>query len=99
MQCSQDELATRVTAELAQLFPHWPHAESVQVIREKRACFLSHVDVDRLRPGCDTADADIKLCADYVYIEANQHPGLPATLEGAVRSGVKCAQRFIEDRP
>jgi squalene-associated FAD-dependent desaturase len=99
MQATQDELAATVSHELGRLFPHWPQPESVQVIREKRACFLSHVDIDRLRPGMATADPAIRLCGDYVYIENATQPGLPATLEGAVRSGVKCAQRFIEDRP
>jgi squalene-associated FAD-dependent desaturase len=98
MSLSNDELINKIRSELAELFPDWPMPLTSQVIREKRAGFRCHIDVDKHRPGIRTAINSIKLCGDYVYIEDNLQPGLPATLEGAVRSGVKCAQLILQDR-
>jgi len=97
MSWSNDELANKIASELAQLFPDWPVPVSTQVIREKRAGFSCTTNIDNLRPSIRTALANIKLCGDYVYIEDNSLPGLPATLEAAVRSGVKCAQQTLQD--
>jgi hydroxysqualene dehydroxylase len=97
MSLSNDDLVNNVKSELAQLFPNWPEPVNTRVIREKRAGFSCRVDVDSIRPSIRTDVDHIKLCGDYVYIENNLLPGLPATLEGAVRSGVKCAQQTLED--
>lgn len=97
MSLSNDDLINNVKSELAQLFPDWPAPVHTQLIREKRAGFSCHINVDSIRPSIRTDIKHIKLCGDYVYIENNLQPGLPATLEGAVRSGVKCAQQTLED--
>jgi hydroxysqualene dehydroxylase len=97
MSLSNDDLINNVKSELAQLFPDWPEPVHTQLIREKRAGFSCHINVDSIRPCIRTDVKHIKLCGDYVYIENNLQPGLPATLEGAVRSGVKCAQQTLED--
>ncbi|MBI3187019.1 MAG: FAD-dependent oxidoreductase, partial [Gammaproteobacteria bacterium] len=94
---SNDELTSIIQSELATLFPDWPEPVSRHVIREKRAGFSCLVNIDNLRPPGRTAFNNMKLCGDYVYIENNCQAGLPATLEGAVRSGVKCAQQTLED--
>ncbi|VAW61145.1 hypothetical protein MNBD_GAMMA08-274, partial [hydrothermal vent metagenome] len=47
------------------------------------------------RPGIRTNLSNLNLCGDYVYIEEKNAPGLPSTLEGALRCGVKCAQYLI----
>jgi len=94
---SNDELVTKITTELAQLFPAWPAPLHTQVIRDKRAAFRCHTHVDDIRPTINTADKSIKLCGDYVYIEDNLDAGLPATLEGAVRAGVKSAQLTLQE--
>ena len=91
-------LGQHISRELASLFPHWPEAESIQVIREKRATLQCHVGVDGLRPGPDTPIPNLYLCGDYVLYE-NNRPSLPSTLEAAVESGVKCAQRIIQETP
>ncbi|MDH5767160.1 MAG: FAD-dependent oxidoreductase, partial [Gammaproteobacteria bacterium] len=98
MALEQDQLATTIAGELASLFPDWPAADHVQVIREKRATLRCVVNIDRDRPGIQTAIPNLRLCGDYVYIEDNQQPGLPSTLEGAMRSGVKCALQLIQDK-
>ncbi|VAX08600.1 Squalene/phytoene desaturase HopC [hydrothermal vent metagenome] len=83
---TKDALAKRITTELAQLFPHWPDSLSQFVIREKRATFSSSVGINALRPDNQTTVRGLWLAGDYT------NNGYPATLEGAVRSGVQCAK-------
>lgn len=97
MELSNQDLAKLVSSELQDLFPHWPKATSSNVIREKRACFRCTTDIDKNRPGIATAIKNLTLCGDYVYFEENNAAGLPSTLEGSMRSGVKCAQKFIQE--
>lgn len=96
MALSNDQLGARVAGELQQLFG-WPAAQRVQVIREKRGAFSCRCEVDEHRPGTQTPLGNLLLCGDYVYIEENNQPGLPSTLEGALRSGVKCAALLIKE--
>ncbi len=72
-----------------------PELIDSKLITEKRATFQCHPNVDNNRPGIRTNLSNLNLCGDYVYIEENNAPGLPSTLEGALRSGVKCAQYLI----
>ncbi len=85
LQLSNDELIRRIARELASLFPKWPSHQKAFVIREKRATFASRVDINRIRPGNRSAVAGLWLAGDYT------DTGYPATLEGAVRSGLQCA--------
>jgi squalene-associated FAD-dependent desaturase len=85
----RDALAARVTAEVAAHFPDFPPPEAQLVVREKRATFRCSVGIDALRPGAPTAITGCWLAGDYT------DTGYPATLEGAVRSGVQCA-RFVD---
>ncbi|MFW2374652.1 MAG: hydroxysqualene dehydroxylase HpnE [Gammaproteobacteria bacterium] len=96
MTMDNTHLAETISHELARLFPHWPKAEANWVIREKRACFSCHPDVDKNRPGIKTAIENLSLCGDYVNIEPTSQAGLPSTLEAALRSGVECARRLIQ---
>ncbi len=82
---SKEQLGARIAAELAQLFPHWPATRAQFVIREKRATFSSRVNINHLRPENRTSVKGLWLAGDYT------NNGYPATLEGAVRSGVQCA--------
>ncbi len=88
-------LAASVAAEIAQLFPHWPKPNDIQIIREKRATLGCHVDVDKIRPTTQTSIKSLSLCGDYVLFEDKNSPGLPSTLEAATHSGVKCAQLLL----
>lgn len=81
---AQDELAQKVSAELREEFgiadaPLW-----VKVIAEKRATFCCLPDLQR--PPQQTALPHLFLAGDY---SAGDYP---ATLEGAVISGVRCAE-------
>ena len=82
----QDAQADAVVRQLAQRFPHWPPALASQLICEKRATFACTPDL--VRPGHATGLPGVWLAGDYT---AGPYP---ATLEGAVRSGVECARRI-----
>ena len=92
----QQELTDRVISELSRVLESLPTLADSKLIIEKRATIQCHPGVDRLRPSIETPLSNLKLCGDYVYIEENNQPGLPSTLEGALRSGVKCAQTIIQ---
>jgi squalene-associated FAD-dependent desaturase len=91
-QMTTEALTRRVAAELANSFPYWPAHRHSLVIREKRATFSSCVGIDQLRPANRTPLPGLWLAGDYT---ANE---LPATLEGAVRSGITCAQGILGER-
>lgn len=92
MLLSKEALIERALGELRCLFPHWPAPLSGAVIREKRATYLCEAGIHRLRPGPATALPRLWLAGDYT------DTGYPATLEGAVRSGVACAQALMQHR-
>jgi len=92
------ELVQTIYAELSNAIKNLPALHASQVITEKRAALQCHPDIDQHRPGTQTNLSNLKLCGDYVYIEKNNAPGLPSTLEGALRSGVECAQLLISSQ-
>ena len=96
LQISQEQLLEQVSNELKQTLGPLPQLIDSKLIIEKRATFQCHPDVDQHRPGITTKLSNLNLCGDYVYIEENNQPGLPSTLEGALRSGVKCAQTVVK---
>ena len=86
MALDREALADTVTAEVAKLFPTWPVPEERLVIREKRATFASVSGVEPLRPATVTPMRGCWLAGDWTAT------GLPATLEGAISSGVQSAR-------
>lgn len=91
MDLSNEELTQRVRDEVARCYPTWPAAYNTMVIREKRATFACRVGINALRPANATAVRGLWLAGDYTAT------GYPATLEGAVRSGVNCARQILTD--
>lgn len=89
MAIDNEQLAARISSELAGFFPHWPAPRAVSVIREKRATFISAIGIDEIRPGVDTGLANCRIAGDFVAT------GYPATLEGAVRSGLAAARSLL----
>jgi hydroxysqualene dehydroxylase len=80
---TQDALALRVAQELQAAFPHLAKPLWHKVIAEKRATFSCKVNLPR--PAHVTPYPRLYLAGDYTFAD------YPATIEGAVRSGVACA--------
>ncbi len=86
-----DELAQTVIAEITQHFPHLGTPLWHKVITEKRATFSCRPDMQR--PRNSTPLKNFYLAGDYTESD------YPGTLEGAVRSGVQCAQLIFDAAP
>jgi len=87
----REQLARTIWAEVAQAatlpaapLPPW------QIVRERRATFAATVEQDRRRPGAGTAWRNLLLAGDWT------DTGLPATIEGAIRSGNRAAELVSE---
>ena len=85
---SNDELAQQVHDEIAAAFPPLEPPLWTRVIEEKRATFAARPNVER--PDQCTPIPGLFLAGDYTRGE------YPATLEAAVRSGLRCAQLASE---
>jgi len=85
---SQQSLVDAVLKEIQLKFPHLPSPIWQRVINEKRAAFNCTAEVQRQRPTAKTKLSNLWLTGDYLQT------GLPATLEGALLSGVKTAENI-----
>lgn len=85
-------LAQTVHNEIAVLFVSKPTLVKSFVLREKRATFSCVVNVNDIRPTNKTNIQGIYLAGDYT------DTGYPATLEGAVRSGISASNLIKEKR-
>jgi hydroxysqualene dehydroxylase len=85
LELSREELAQRIWREVAQVaglpgeLPPW------QIVRERRATFAATPQENARRPGARTAFSNLFLAGDWT------DTGLPATIEGAIRSGNRAA--------
>jgi squalene-associated FAD-dependent desaturase len=84
---AHDQLANAVHGELAQLLPNLPAPLQHGVIVDKRATFACVPNL--ARPATATADPTLWLAGDYIAGD------YPATLEGAVRSGIAAAREIL----
>jgi len=64
-----------------------------QIVRERRATFEATPEQNALRPGAETALKNLFLAGDWT------DTGLPATIEGSVRSGDRAADLVLARRP
>ncbi|VAW57203.1 Phytoene desaturase, pro-zeta-carotene producing [hydrothermal vent metagenome] len=94
-QIPEAQLVETIYTELSTIIPNLSPLLTSKLITDKRATFQCHPNIDSLRPCTETMVSNLKLCGDYVYIEEKKQAGLPSTLEGALHSGVKCAQSII----
>jgi squalene-associated FAD-dependent desaturase len=82
----REELAKTIWTEVAAVtglpdaLPPW------QIVRERRATFAATPAQDAKRPGAETAWRNLALAGDWT------NTGLPATIEGAIRSGNRAAE-------
>jgi zeta-carotene desaturase len=88
---SKEDLAGTAVRELKALFPAARDAklEHSLVIKERFATFSPTCDAESLRPTCATPLEGLFLAGDWTAT------GLPATIEGAVRSGYAAAKEII----
>jgi zeta-carotene desaturase len=82
------DLVAAAAAALARCFPAMASAkvQRALVLREPLATFASSPELERLRPEPDTPIPGLFLAGDWT------NTGLPATIEGAVRSGLRAAR-------
>jgi squalene-associated FAD-dependent desaturase len=86
---SRDDLVEQCLGLIRALIGPLPALLDSTVITEKRATFACVPG--QYRPGNRTALPGLFLAGDYTEAD------YPATLEGAVRSGVKCARHLLEN--
>jgi squalene-associated FAD-dependent desaturase len=87
LETPREELAKTIWREVASVaqisdrdaLPPW------QIVRERRATFAALPAQERLRPGARTTWRNLWLAGDWTAT------GLPATIEGAIRSGERAA--------
>ena len=85
-----DDLARIALEDLRSVFgADMGHAVHAVVIREKRGTFSCTPEVERIRPGPDTPIANLFIAGDWT------DTGYPATIEGAIMSGLRCADRIL----
>jgi squalene-associated FAD-dependent desaturase len=73
----------RAALELSGRMPPW------RVVKERRATFAATAEQEMLRPGTRTDAVNLVLAGDWTGT------GLPATIEGAIRSGRTAAEALL----
>jgi squalene-associated FAD-dependent desaturase len=76
-----DEIAARIWPDVRAVLTLPPAMPPVRVVKERRATFAATAAQDARRPGARTALHNLVLAGDWTAT------GLPATIEGAIRSG------------
>jgi uncharacterized protein with NAD-binding domain and iron-sulfur cluster len=91
---SREELRDRYVPALRELLPRARDArvERFEVVREHNATFRSAPGTGRLRPGTRTRVEGLALAGAWTAT------GWPATMEGAVRSGLAAAREALRVR-
>ncbi len=84
-----DEIATRVWADVAIAYGVPGPMPPVRVVKEKRATFAATAEQEARRPASRTHLQNLMLAGDWTAT------GLPATIEGAIRSGRNAAQHLL----
>jgi hydroxysqualene dehydroxylase len=88
----REMLAAEIWREVAALSGLGPELPPWQIVKEKRATFAATPMQDAKRPSARTRWTNVVLAGDWTQT------GLPATIEGAVRSGYKAASIIAERR-
>lgn len=86
-----EQLAAKIHSEIAGIVPGLPPPAWSRVITEQRATFACTPNLQR--PQTATALTGLWLAGDYVASD------YPATIEGAVRSGVRAAASALDQTP
>lgn len=85
---AEAEILDRVQADLATCFPHSRAARRVwgKAVKEKRATFAATPEFEKCRPNAGLLSDGVVLAGDFTNTQ------WPATMEGAVRSGLEAAK-------
>ena len=89
LETPREELATQIWLDVARIagiagpMPPW------QIVRERRATFAALPSQEASRPAARTAWNNLVLAGDWT------DTGLPATIEGAIRSGARAADLLM----
>jgi hydroxysqualene dehydroxylase len=90
LETSREELARVIWREVAQVAGLAPELPPWQIVRERRATFAATPEENARRPGTRTAFANLYLAGDWT------DTGLPATIEGAIRSANRAADFVLQ---
>ena len=82
----REDLARRIWAEVCETLAITAPLPAWQIVKEKRATFAATPAQDAKRPFAATRWRNLFLAGDWTQT------GLPATIEGALRSGVTAAK-------
>ncbi|ACB96716.1 hydroxysqualene dehydroxylase HpnE [Beijerinckia indica] len=85
----REVLAAKIWAEVAKVTQIAAPLPAWQILKEKRATFAATPEENARRPGARTAFANLVLAGDWTAT------GLPATIEGAIRSGNFAARALL----
>lgn len=88
----REALAGRFWADIQQAYGFSAPLPPWQIVKEKRATFAATPAQDALRPGARTVLRNLFLAGDWTQT------GLPATMEGAIRSGETAARLIVQGR-
>ena len=89
---SSDALADLLWAEIAPVLGHRPRpAPPCRIIKERRATIAQTPSEIARRPATRTALGNLLLAGDWI------DTGLPATIEGSIRSGFRSAQLVLDE--
>lgn len=85
----REQLAAKIWSDVAQAIQIARPLPAWQIIKEKRATFAATAENEALRPQTQTEFANLLLAGDWTAT------GLPATIEGAIRSGFIAADTVV----
>ncbi len=87
---STEEIAALLWSDVAAALGYWQNGmPPARIVKEKRATFAQIPSALPLRPAAETRYRNLFLAGDWTAT------GLPATIEGAVRSGVTAAEHAL----
>ncbi len=85
VEVEREALASRLWQDVAAVYGLPPDLPPWQIVKEKRATFAATPEQNAKRPTAETRWKNLTLAGDWVQT------GLPATIEGALRSGEHAA--------